>query len=85
MILLRKYTLNRWNWSDKANKWVYVKKKGGKRVYEYKAEAPTEFEECILEIHEINQKLLIEPDFAKQDALYRELMKISQRMQAMKS
>ena len=81
---MRTYAIERWNWSDRAQKWVYVEKNNGKRKYKYSLKPPPEFEELSLQIRNLNQKLMAETDPERNIALYKQLMLISQRMQAMR-
>ena len=80
---MRKYTLNRWNWSQKAEKWVYVESKSGKRNYKYRIEPPQEFFELTKEIKRLNDKLMATTNNKENARLFRELSKISRRMQEM--
>ena len=81
---MRTYALQRWNWSDRAQKWVYVQKSNGKRIYKYSIKPPPEFDRLNLQIRDLNQKMMEETDPDKNIALYKQLMLISQRMQAMR-
>ena len=83
-IKARTYAINRWNWSDKAGKWVYVVKNNGKRAYKYSLKPPPEFEKLSRQIRDLNQKLIVEKDPVKNIAIYKQLISISQRMQAMR-
>jgi len=82
---MRKYTLDRWNFSDKTGKWVYVtKKKNGRRKYIYQLEPPPEFIELSTQIKEINEKILASKNQDEIERLYNEMMKISKKMQSMR-
>jgi hypothetical protein len=81
---MRTYALKRWNWSDKAQKWVYVEKNNGKRSYKYSKKPPKEFEDLSIQIRDLNQKLMTEKDPVKNIVLYKQLIGISQKMQAMR-
>ena len=82
---MRKYTLERWNFSDKTGKWVYViKEKNGKRKYIYQLEPPKEFLKLAYKIKEINEKLIATEDEEENERLYNEMMKIAKKMQAIK-
>lgn len=82
---MRKYTLDRWNFSDKNGKWVYVtKEKNGKRKYIYQLEPPKEFLKLAYKIKEINEKLIATEEQGEIERLYNEMMKISKKMQAIK-
>lgn len=78
---MRTYGLDRWNWSPKAKKWVYVECKDGKRCYKYRTSTPKEFEDLTHQIKELNRLMLEEEDIDKQDQIYRKLMVLSQRLQ----
>ena len=80
----RLFTPNRWNWSQKAEKWVYVKiNKDGKKEYHYQVDPPQEFIDLILKLKELNEKLrqTIEPE--ENSKIFNELMKVSKKMQDM--
>ena len=79
----RTYTINRWNWSEKAKKWVYVEMKGRKRHYTYNLEPPKEFMDLTQELNKINKKLMVTEDPDQNKELFLELMEISKRMQNM--
>lgn len=82
---MRTHGLNRWNWSEKARKWVYVELKNGERIYKYRDTPPKEFMELTKKLQVLNQKLLVEIDQNKNAEIYKELMIVSQKMQAMRS
>ena len=81
---MRLYALNRWNWSERAKKWVYVQKNNGKRKYKYKLKPPKEFDAFTLELRNLNQKLMIEEDPDRQIKIFKKLMILSQKMQSMR-
>ena len=81
---LRKYTLDRWNWSESTGKWVYItKKRGGRRKYIYKLEPPKEFVELTMQIKKINDILMNTKDPEENKKLFLELIEISKKMQNM--
>ena len=82
---MRTHGIDRWNWSEKANKWVFVSLKDGQRVYKYQENPPEEFLELIRRIRILNKKLITEIDECKNAQIYKELMITSQKMQAMRS
>ena len=80
----RLFTPNRWNWSQKAEKWVYIEiTKGGKKKYRYQLEPPQEFIELTNKMKLLNEKLLKVTDPEENTKIFNELMKISQKMQDM--
>jgi len=82
--LARELTLNRWNWSQKDDKWVYIESKdSGELVYHYQINPPKEFTEFLLNIKVLNDKLLVCKDPEENSKIFREMMKISKRMQFM--
>ena len=81
---MRKYTLDRWNWSERSGKWVYVTKgKRGKREYTYQLEPPKEFIDLTMQIKKINDKLMKTKDPDENKKLFLELIEISKKMQNM--
>lgn len=81
---MRKYTLERWNWSEKAQKWVFVTKKRGRRKYYYQLEPPKEFIELTMQIKKINDKLMKTEDPEENKKLFLKLIEISKKMQNMR-
>ncbi len=81
---MRKFTVNRWNWSQKAGKWVFVTTEGGKRKYEYRVEAPKEFVDLTMEMKKLSDKQAKTEDPEENMKLFKELMEISRRMQQMR-
>ncbi len=80
----RLFTPNRWNWSQKAEKWVYIEiTKSGKRRYQYQLEPPQEFINLTNRMKNLNDKLLKATDPEKNVKIFNELMKVSQKMQEM--
>jgi hypothetical protein len=82
--MVRKLTPNRWNWSQKDNKWVFIESKDdGELVYYYQTNAPKEFNELILKIKVLNDKLIACKNPDENAKIFRQMMKISKRMQSM--
>jgi len=81
---MRKHQINRWNYSEKAKKWVYVNLKNGKRYYKYRKTNPTKFHELIEKLEQLNQELLNEEDHEKKKEIFKKMENISQQMQNMK-
>lgn len=83
---MRTYTLNRWNWSEKAKKWVYVQPgKNHTRSYYYKISPPQEFLFLTMKFKVLNDKLILTRDYEENLRIFRELMKITKRMQNMRT
>ena len=81
---MRTHDLDRWNWSEKAKKWVYVTLEDGERTYKYQLEPPEDFIKLTRKLRELNQKLSETEDPRKNREIYKELMKVSKRMQSMR-
>lgn len=80
----RLFTPNRWNYSQKAEKWVYVEiTKDGKRKYQYRIEPPQEFIELTMKMKMLNEKLLETTDPDENAEIFNKLIAISQKMQEM--
>ena len=80
----RLFTPERWNWRQKAEKWVYVEiAKDGNRIYRYQLEPPKEFNELTKKMKNLNEKLLKTTDPDENAKIFDELMKVSQKMQEM--
>ena len=82
---LRSFTLDRWNWSERAKQWVYVTlDTDGKRKYIYQIEPPKQFIELTMQIKKVNDKLMKTKDQKENIRLFKQLMEISQKMQNMR-
>ena len=80
----RLFTPQRWNWSQKAEKWVYITfTKEGKKKYHYQINPPQEFIELTEKMKKLNDKLLNTTDPKENTKLFNELMQVSQKMQDM--
>jgi hypothetical protein len=82
--LAREFTLNRWNFSQEDDKWVYIESKdNGELVYYYQVNPPKQFTELALKIKFLNDKLVACKDPKENYKIFREMMKVSKRMQTM--
>ena len=82
--MARKLTIDRWNWSQQDNKWVFIESNdNGELVYYYQINPPKEFTELISKIKVLNDKLVICKDPKENSKIFREMMKVSKRMQFM--
>ncbi len=82
--MTRGFTINRWNWSQEDNKWVFIESKdNGELVYHYQIKAPKQFTESIVKIKVLNDKLIACKDPEENSKIFKEMMKISKRMQFM--
>ncbi|MFX1568483.1 MAG: hypothetical protein ACFFCV_08955 [Promethearchaeota archaeon] len=80
----RLFAVGRWNWSQKAEKWVYVKiNKKGMKEYHYQVEPPQEFIELTFKMKQLNNKLLQTLDPEENAKVFENLMKVSKKMQEM--
>jgi hypothetical protein len=83
--MTRELTPNRWNWSDKDQKWVYIELTGdGQKKYYYQLEPPKEFVELTMKIKLLNDKMIATNDTKENLKLFEELTKISHKMQNMR-
>ncbi|TFG03571.1 MAG: hypothetical protein EU542_01910 [Promethearchaeota archaeon] len=84
--MARELSPNRWNWSQKDERWVFIKiNEDGEKEYFYQVETPEEFNELTLKIKELNEKLIMSKDSKENDRIFNEMIKISKRMQCMGS
>ena len=82
--MARELTLNRWNWSQEDDKWVYVESKdNGELVYYYQVNPPKEFNELTSKIKVLNDKLVACKDPKENYKIFREMINVSKRMQTM--
>jgi len=80
----RNFTPNRWNWSQKAEKWVFIElDDNGNKNYRYQIEPPQEIIELTIQMKIINEKLLNTTDPDENTKIFNELMGISKKMQDM--
>jgi len=80
----RNFTPNRWNWSQKAEKWVFIElDDNGKKNYRYQVEPPQEFIALTIQMKNINEKLLKTTDPNENTKIFNELMGVSKKMQDM--
>ncbi|MFX1445931.1 MAG: hypothetical protein ACFFHV_21150 [Promethearchaeota archaeon] len=80
----RKLTPNRWNWSQKDEKWIFIQQNDdGKETYYYKLEPPKEFIDLTMKLKELNDILVITTDPEENAKLFNEMTKISKRLQCM--
>jgi hypothetical protein len=82
--MARKLTIDRWNWSQQDNKWVFIESNdNGELVYYYQVNPPREFTELLFKIRFLNDKLVICKDPKENTKIFREMMRVSKRMQSM--
>ena len=88
MEMLRKisdrFGSNRWNYSQEYDEWIYIEvSDDGKKNYYYQKEPPAEFMELTMKIKELNEKLVITKDFEENTRLFKEMTRITKRLQSM--
>ena len=88
MEMLRKlpdrFGSNRWNYSQEGDEWIYIEvTEDGEEKYYCQKEPPVEFMELTIKIKELNDKLMITKDYAENTRLFKELTKITKRLQSM--
>jgi len=82
--MARELTLNRWNWSQEDNKWVFIESNdNGELLYHYQINPPKEFTELTLRIKVLNDKLVACKNPEENSRIFKEMMKVSKRMQFM--
>jgi len=82
--MVRELTVNRWNWSQEDNKWVFIESNdNGELLYHYQIKPPKQFTELILRIKVLNDKLVACKNPEENSKIFTEMMKISKRMQFM--
>ena len=82
--MARELTHNRWNWSQKDNRWVYIEiNDNGELIHHYQLKPPKEFIDLTIKIKNLNEKLIICKDPKDNEKIFNEMMKISKRMQSM--
>ncbi|TXT64117.1 MAG: hypothetical protein BAJALOKI1v1_610013 [Promethearchaeota archaeon] len=81
---MRKHGIGRWNYSEEAKKWVFVRQENGKRKYKYQIKTPKEFQELIKQLELLNNQLLHEKDPHKNKEIFEKMKKITKQLQNMK-
>ena len=82
--MTRFFSPNRWNWSHKAEKWVFIElTKKGRKKYRYQIEPPQEFINLTAKLKRLNEKLLKTTDPKRNIKIFKNLMDLSKRMQEM--
>ncbi len=82
--MARELTLNRWNWSQEDNKWVFIESNdNGELFYHYQINPPKEFTELTSKIKVLNDKLVACKNQEENSRIFKEMMKVSKRMQFM--
>ena len=82
--MARELTLNRWNWSQKDQKWIFIEcDDNGTLHYHYQINPPKEFRELTMKIKILNDKLIMCKDPKENSDIFNEMMKVSKRMQSM--
>jgi len=82
--MARELSHNRWNWSQKDNKWVYIEvKDNGELTHYYRLKPPKEFTDLTIKIKDLNEKLIVCKNPKDNEKIFNEMMKISKRMQNM--
>ena len=80
----RIFTPNRWNWSQKAEKWVFIElTEKGRKKYRYQIEPPQKFINLTAELKQLNEKLIETTDPKENVKIFKDLMEISKKMQEM--
>ncbi|MBY9021554.1 MAG: hypothetical protein KGD67_10865 [Candidatus Lokiarchaeota archaeon] len=82
--MVRELTQNRWNWSQKDQKWVFIESSDNEKlIYHYQVNPPKEFTELTMKIKTLNDKLIACIDTKENSKIFSEMMKVSKRMQSM--
>lgn len=82
--MARELTPNRWNWSQKDGKWVYIElTNDGQKKYYYQLNPPQEFTHLIMKIKLLNDKLITCPTIEENERVFNEMMRISKKLQCM--
>ncbi len=82
--MTRNFSPNRWNWSQKAEKWVFIElTEKGRKKYRYQIEPPQQFINLITELKQLNEKLLKTTDPKENAKIFKDLIGISKKMQEM--
>jgi hypothetical protein len=83
--MARELTPNRWNWSQKDGKWVFIKiNEYGEKIFYYKTEPPKEFRDLVLKIKNLNEKLILCKNSEENDRIFEQMVICSKKMQCMR-
>ena len=76
----KRFGINRWV----GENWVFIElTKNGIKNYYYRKDPPEEFVELTMKIKELNDQLVITKDLEENERIFRQMMKISKRLQQM--
>lgn len=75
---------NRWNYSQEDDEWIFIElTEDGVEKYYCQKEPPAEFMELTMKIKDLNEKLIITKDSEENSRLFKEMTKITKRLQSM--
>jgi len=75
---------NRWNYSQEHDEWIYLEvSEDGEKKYYCQKEPPAEFMELTMKIKDLNEKLMITKNLEENTILFKEMTKITKRLQSM--
>ena len=82
--MVREFTQNRWNWSQKDQQWVFIEyDNNGTLTYQYQINPPKEFTDLTMEMKALNDRLIVCKDQKENSKIFDDMMKISKKMQSM--
>jgi hypothetical protein len=82
--MARELTPNRWNWSQKDGKWIYIElTDNGLKNYHYQLEPPAEFKDLTMKIKILNERLITCKNLEENDRIFNQMMIISKKLQSM--
>ncbi len=80
-----RFASNRWNWSQEKERWIYIEEIGDRKLYFYRVDPPKEFVNLTMTLKIINDKLIATKDPGENESLFKEMMKITKKMQSMRN
>ena len=80
-----RFASNRWNWSQEKERWIYIEEIGDRKLYFYRVDPPKEFINLTIKLKIINDKLIATKDPGENESLFKEMMKITKKMQSMRN
>ena len=82
--MARELTVNRWKWSQKDQKWIFIERDdNGMLLYHYQINPPKEFTDLTMKIKALNDRLIVCKDQKENSKIFDDMMKISKKMQSM--
>jgi len=81
--MYKRFALNRWNYYQEEDNWIFPEITENGIKNHYRKEPPEEFIELTMKITQLNDQLVLTKDLEENERIFRQMMKISKRLQQM--